>query len=94
VKELDASCTKAGLAARSKDESVVFLIPRRNIETWFAYLRGEQVNEYDSYPKYPFESTCSADVARLDAMCQQGKLDGDPPPSLARACDEYQRLKE
>jgi len=33
----------------------MFVVPKRNIETWFAYLRGERPNEKDVYPKYGSE---------------------------------------
>jgi hypothetical protein len=30
------------------------------------------------------------DVDRLDAMCRKGQLEGQPPPSLERCCQDFQ----
>ncbi len=69
------------------------MIPKRNIETWLAYLRGEAVDEQTEYRKYDCPSDCQLDVERLDEMCRQRKFQADPPPSLAYACQEFKRLQ-
>ena len=95
IQSLKDDCTAAGVPFRSNAERVAFAIPKRNIETWLAYLRGTIVNEYDAYPKYGFESECRGQVARLDEMCQNQKLEPvPPPPSLAIACEEFNRIRE
>jgi len=95
IQSLRDACTAAGVPFRSNTESIAFAIPKRNIETWLAYLRGTIVNENDAYPKYKFESECREQVARLDEMCQNQKLEpAPPPPSLANACDEFKRIRK
>ena len=86
-------CAEAGVGFRNEGERVAFIIPRRNIETWLAYLRGEAVNEIDRYPKYGFESECRDQVVRLDEMCRQQRLAPPPPPSLESACNEFKRIE-
>src|SRR5690349_430912 len=49
--QLAAQLQSADLAPRAADERIVHLIPRHNIETWIAYLLGQQVNETDTYPR-------------------------------------------
>ena len=83
---------ETGVAFRNEGEHVAFIIPRRNIETWLAYLRGEAVNEVEGYRKYGFESECRDQVVRLDEMCRQQKLEPQPPPSLETACIEFKRI--
>ena len=93
MESLMRACTDGGVPFREKDEQVCFMIPKRNIETWLAYLRGEAVDEETVYSKYPCPSDCQRDVERLDEMCRQQKLRPDPPPSLARACEEFRHLQ-
>lgn len=85
-------CDEAGVAFRKEGERIALIIPRRNIETWLAYLRGEAVNEVESYRKYGFESECREQVVRLDEMCRQQKLAPQPPASLESACNEFKRI--
>lgn len=94
IKTFESACNEAGVPFRQKGEHVAFIIPRRNIETWLAYLRSEGVNETDTYPKYQNESECREQVTRLDKMCRQNKLDPEPPPSLEHACEEFRRIAE
>jgi len=90
---LKAACSEAGVPFRTAEERVALAIPRRNIETWLAYLRGEEVNETDAYPKYDDESECRNEVAKLDEMCRKQKLEPDPPPpSLVIGCQEFKRI--
>lgn len=85
-------CAEEGVAFRNEGERVAFIIPRRNIETWLAYLRGEAVDEIQSYPKYSYESQCRDQVVRLDEMCRQQTLGPQPPPSLECTCKEFKRI--
>jgi len=94
VQTFKAACDEAGVPFRQDGERVLFIIPRRNIETWLAYLRGEQVNEVDPYRKYRCESECRDQVARLDRMCRENELDPEPPPSLEYACNEFGRTAD
>ena len=90
---LKAACSEAGVPFRTAEERVALAIPRRNIETWLAYLRGEEVNETDAYPKYDDESECRNEVAKLDEMCRKQKREPDPPPpSLVIGCQEFKRI--
>lgn len=89
IGQLDRACDEQGVRRRGTDERVLFAVPKRNIETWLAYLRGEAVDEKGSYQGYEYESRCHADVEALDQMCKRDKLDGSPPPSLKRCCKDF-----
>lgn len=80
--------------SRGKDEKIAIFVPKRNIETWIAYLKdGTAVNETDEYPKLEkHEGECQPAVDRLIEITRQGVL-ADCPPSLQRAVtDEMPRL--
>lgn len=84
---LDQACQTQGVAKRTGQDPVVMVVPKRNIETWFAYLRGENTNEVDRYPRYDKESDCQAIVRELDERCRsQQRLHAPLPDSLRRTC--------
>lgn len=89
---LDEQCKKEGVAVRTTTEPVIMAIPKRNIETWCAYLRGENPNETDTYRKYAYESECKDDVKALDEMCRKQKLTQPVLPSLKAACVEFGKM--
>jgi hypothetical protein len=87
------ACVEANIPFRKEKEQICFVIPRRNIETWLAYLRGESVDELKVYRKYDNESDCRAQVVNLDEMCRRQALKPEPPPpSLVATCDEFKRI--
>ena len=93
IQTLKDACTETTVPFRKEGERIMFAIPRRNIETWLAYLRGQIVNEVDAYPKYENESDCRAQVAKLDHLCRRQILEPEPPPpSLVAACSEFNRI--
>lgn len=84
-------CARTGIDPPCDDEKILLVIPKRNIETWLAYLRGEDINENDKYQKYKgSESKCKADVYKLATMCESGRLEPPPPPSLEQCCLSFQ----
>lgn len=89
TRQLESACIEAGIDPRQGDERVAVFVPAQNIETWFAYLDGQTVNENGSYPRLDRERDCQRHVDRLYEMCQQGALTEPSPPSLEAACTEY-----
>ena len=85
IGELDRACDGQSVPRRGREERVLFVVPKRNIETWLAYLRGETVDEDTIYGKYEFESLCHPDADSLDRMCKSGQLERNPPASLERS---------
>lgn len=92
IASLDEICRNQNVQPRTPQEPVAMVVPKRNIETWFAYLRGVSVNESDTYPRYPNESDCRGDVRELVKMCNAAVLRQPTPFSLDIACNEYKRL--
>jgi hypothetical protein len=88
--QLGQACRDAGVAERTEAERVAIIIPTWNIETWLAYLDGEQVGEdKPDYPRLARERDCQTHVEELVRMCRARELREPAPPSLATACDEY-----
>ncbi len=91
--QLDDECTIQKVDPRKTEEPVIILVPRRNIETWFAYLDGESVIENERYPRRkPKEQRSFAD--ELFRMCHEiQELRSPVPPSLSESCEEYRKLR-
>lgn len=87
VEQVESTCVVA--ERRQGDERVAIFVPARNIETWFAHLEGQTVNQNDRYPRLKRERDCQRHVECLNGMCQQGVLRKPSPPSLEAACEEY-----
>lgn len=94
--ELDALIRAETGTARQADEKVAVFVPAWRIETWFAYLDGEDVDETKrDYPRLVRERECGRHVGALADMCHAGELRPPAPPSLQAACDEFNnRIRE
>ena len=88
--ELDAACSSLDLPPRRLEERVLVLVPTWKIETWLAYLDGNEVDEgARDYPKLSRPRECQRHVDELVAMCRGRDLRDPAPPSLIAACTEY-----
>ncbi len=93
-RQLDEACDKNGIPRRSESDPVLMFIPRWSIETWFAYLDGNDVKENERYPKLGRERDCERHARQLHIMChEEQKLREPAPPSLLEACEEYLKLR-
>ena len=93
IETLAQKCQEEHVAWRDASEPIILIIPRRNIETWLAYLRGQDVDETSVYPKYAAEADCREEVRVLDEMCKRKALRKPAPPSLEAACQEFERFR-
>ena len=92
--QLDQECDEQEVPGRTSGEPVIVMVPRRNIETWFAYLDGQTVDETTTYPRRtPADQRSFAD--RLYRMCHERQHLVEPvPSSLTEACLEYRKLQK
>ncbi len=93
IKTLESRCNKEGAPIRSKNESVMLMVPERNIETWLAYLRGRR-----SITSRPIENTTPKPIAETEpgssmTCAASNKLREPAPSSLQHACDEFRRFE-
>lgn len=92
LKQLDAMLEHDGQPKRQADEKIAIFVPKRNIETWIHYLRGEAIDEESAYSKLRRQGKCKPLVDQLvKKICPVG-LPEDAPPSLHAACEELQRI--
>ena len=93
-RRLDDECQQEDVPVRTGDDPVIIAVPRRNIETWLAYLGGAEVDETASYPRLQRERDCGEHARTLYSMCHETQRLREPaPPSLHEACEEYTRLQ-
>ena len=72
----------------------MILVPRRSIETWFAYLEGESVDETEDYSARRFEDPPRRFAEELYRMCHEAQQLRPPvPKSLEESCREYSKLQ-
>lgn len=86
----------------SSDTNVLYIIPRRNIETWLAYLKNDKNENVDESKNYK-KIKCLRDCQKKDLkeyaeslydMCHvHQQLRKPAPASLREACGEYRRLR-
>lgn len=87
---LDGACTSGGKKPRRTDERVAVFVPTWRIETWFAYLDGETIDETTKdYPRLGRKRDCKRHVLVLAQMCRDGQLRAPAPASLEAACEEF-----
>lgn len=92
--ELNQECKKQEVQVRTSKDPVIMAIPRRNIETWFAYLDGTEVDEKTTYPRLNRIGDCHKHAKVLYQMCHERQELAEPaPPALREACEEYRKLK-
>lgn len=92
--QLDEECEKRSIPTTGQSDPVMVIVPRRNIETWFAYLKGEaNVDETRRYKKFDHKSDCHPLADELHRTChEKQQLDPSAPESLKEACQEYPKL--
>lgn len=92
--ELNQECKRQEVQVRTPKDPVIMAIPRRNIETWLAYLDGTEVDEKATYPRLNRIGDCHKHAKALYQMCHERQELADPaPPALREACEEYRKLK-
>jgi len=94
LRQLQDALAKAGSPPRSDGETIIHLIPRKNVETWILCLNGRLVNEDDDY-------TRERDIDRQFQRAAATLFDWSRPnakpalqcvPSLQSAIHELRRL--
>ena len=92
--ELKKACEERDIEFRRDDERILVLVPTWQLETWFAYLDGEVVDESKpDYPRLRRPRDCQSHVDVLAEMCRGSQLRQPAPSSLVAACQEYDRLR-
>ncbi len=95
LRQLGEALAYAELSARSDDETIVYLIPKRSIETWILCLSGDPVDEKRDYSR---ESGIEERIAPAAAKFFEWSRPNASPPehcvsSLRAAIPEARRLE-
>jgi hypothetical protein len=94
--KLSTALVAVEIPSLTDQEQVAILIPKRNIETWIKYLRGESVDETTDYcgPKHEVKKqVVQPAVDRLEELYRaSGTLPDDCPDSLRQAIEELKRV--
>jgi hypothetical protein len=90
ITQIDDACRSAGVEPRRPGDRAAIIVPTWQIETWFAYLDGDTVDEGKRhYPRLARERDCARHVDALVKMCDAGELRAPAPPSLEDGCVEF-----
>ncbi|MDM8517390.1 hypothetical protein QUF76_14425 [Desulfobacterales bacterium HSG16] len=87
------------VSLRSNNDSIAYIIPKWHIQTWIAYLDGENVDEMDKktyknkYGKISELKDAHPFIDKLAYICRENKSLESPPDSLAVACEEFNRIR-
>ncbi len=86
-------------APRGENEQIAYVIPKWHIQTWFAYMDGQNVDESDKktykdqYGKISESKEAHPLIDRLADNCMKNRELESPPDSLAAACGEFDRIR-
>ncbi len=96
IQQLDDECREQGIDPRTRDDMVVICVPTWQIESWIAYLDGQNVDEnHQRYPKLLRPRDCQTHVNVLLEMYQGQRESQNPvPDSLVQSCREFGRLRQ
>jgi hypothetical protein len=89
-RQLEDSLRQTDAAPRSKGESILHLIPKRNIETWILHLNGEGVDETKDHRHRDVDDLIPIAAAKFHAWSAQ--VPTHCLPSLLAAIEETNRL--
>lgn len=91
--DLKAACDKQDVRFVEPEDRVLIAVPTWRIETWLAYLGGEDVDETKhDYPNLRRPRDCQTHIEALADMCRNNRLRPPAPESLASACNDYRRI--
>lgn len=97
VKQWNEELHSRGLPEICKEDRVLCLVPKRNIETWFAWIDGEEAgNETKDY-KQRYKKAKAGDYGKrfykkYEEYRNRGLGCDDVPRSLRDACAEFGRF--
>jgi hypothetical protein len=94
--QLSNALSESGIDKRGPGEAVIVCVPKRNIETWVAYLLGRRpINEDDDYKNVLRGADYGPPAARfVEIHRDRAHRPADLLPSISRAFTELARLPD
>lgn len=91
--DLDSRLKSAGLDDDRSRESIAYVVPQRNIETWKHFASCEAVDEGTDYKRGHRSEWKSEDFQRVGALLAKDPIPKENPPnSLSTARSELRRI--
>lgn len=93
-KQLEQECIDQEMnQVQDKESPIIIWIPKRQIETWIRFLRGEDTDESRDYRHDGKPERCRREAELLSGLFQRTvSLDRELLPSIEYARDEYDRV--
>jgi hypothetical protein len=91
LRTLDAALANSEVNSRKPTERIGIFIPKRNMETWIYFIRGDEVNENDIYPHLDKAGEYKSAIETFARNRNQTPFDG-LLPSMQMACSELNRI--
>ena len=97
--EIQFGCNKIETHRAANAEPIAYIIPKWHIETWIAYLHGEDVNEAEKetykkkYGKISERKDVHPLIDKLADNCKENIQLESLPDSLVAACEEFDRIR-
>lgn len=77
------------------ENGVGIFVPARNIESWLHFFMGATVDEKLDYKKnHPKIQNYLSEIKTFAQKCQTRQKIGNMPPSLAAACQEFEKIRD
>lgn len=93
IRQLENEVKSQGVKWNRSAELVVLWVPKREIETWIHFLKGEQVDEKRSYRHSGRPVRCKKEATLFSKYCHDTEeIDCSMVPSLSSAKQEYVRV--
>ena len=84
--ELDGCVSITGLDNQRQSGSIVYVVPKRNIETWLEFGRCQAVDEETNYKKGRRAPWASEDIGLVGALLGRAVIPKEnPPPALGQS---------
>lgn len=91
--DLEAGLNSRGVPAPNSNESVVLLVPKRDVETWVWFLLGNVATEDKDYSSRVTDQDCLAAALKLrDCRAADWRFPPNAPSSLVRAGQQLRRI--
>ena len=93
--ELCGRVSMAGLDDQRQSGSIVYVVPKRNIETWLEFGRCQAVDEESNYKKGRRAPWTSDDIRLVGALLGRAIIPKEnPPPSLGLSrCELLEKIR-
>lgn len=92
IDQLKRKCATENIPERNEADTLMILVPKRNIESWIEYYSSGHANESDTYRHFENVSESKPAIIQFTEDIKNGRLRTSTFVSLQHAQKEYNRL--